>query len=323
MAKKKIYQLELKKLRYNYDQIKALQGLSFRLEKGERVGIIGASGSGKSTLLKILAGRFNPLSGEVLFQNQALKDVRNERLGNFAKISLMDQDFNLIPDISADANILRFARHLNPSAAKRYLGKVHRSFHMQSFKEKKVRFLSGGQKQRVALACALVADAELWLLDEPFSQLDYILKQELMTFVEKLSRNKSLIIVGHEPSDLMAICDRLIVMNSGKIVQDAPVDEIYHHPKNEYVARLSGLVNLIDADLAALLDTNERYLRPSHFKVQKGSTWQLERIYYYGYGRMGSFRSGQIGESLEVQLGNEQHYQTDAFYDLQIKKPQA
>lgn len=314
--------LELKNIHFHYGETKALRGVKFRLEEGEKLGIIGASGSGKSTLLRLLAAKQVPDKGLIYFKGEDLSLIRNERVPGYEEIALMDQDFNISPDLSADENILRYARKLSPTAAKRYLSRVHRAFHLQSFKKKKIRHLSGGQKQRVALACALVSDAPLLLLDEPFSQLDYILKQEMIAFVEKEARGKTLLIVGHEPSDLMAICDRMLAMKNGKIVQDSSVDEMYHYPKNEYVARLSGLCNILSEESQSLLNSTEAYLRPSHLLVSQGEEWVLDRIYFYGYGRMGTFRSKQIGESLDVQLGNNQSYERGQAYGISIKKPQ-
>jgi len=313
--------LELKNIHFQYGDTKALKGVKFSLQEGEKLGIIGASGSGKSTLLRLIAAKQVPSQGFIYYRGEDLNLLRNERVPGYDEIALMDQDFNISPDLDTNANILRYARRLSASASKKYLARVNRAFHLQSFKNKKVRFLSGGQKQRVALACALVSDAPLLVLDEPFSQLDYILKQELMAFVEAESRNKTLIIVGHEPSDLMAICDRMIVMRSGKIIQDASVDEIYHYPKNKHAARLSGLCNILSEETQTLLNSDEAYLRPSHFGVEVGEEWLLERIYYYGYGRMGTFRSRQIGEAIDVQLGNNQNFVRGKAYALSIKKP--
>ncbi len=314
--------LELKNIHFQYGETKALRGVGFSLQPGEKLGIIGASGSGKSTLLRLIAAKQLPNSGAIYYKGEDLKGIRNERVAGFEEIALMDQDFNISPDLNTDDNIHRYARKLSSSAAKKYISRVHRAFHLQSFKDKKVRYLSGGQKQRVALACALVADAPLLVLDEPFSQLDYILKQELIAFVENEARTKTLIIVGHEPSDLMAICDRMIAMKAGKIIQDSSVDEMYHYPKNEYVARLSGLCNVLSMEAQDLLKTKEAYLRPSHFALSPGKEWVLDRIYFYGYGRMGTFRSRQMGKTLDVQLGNNQNYERGDAYEMSIKKPQ-
>jgi ABC-type Fe3+/spermidine/putrescine transport system ATPase subunit len=314
--------LELKDIHFDYGETKAVRGLRLKLNEGEKLGIIGASGSGKSTLLKLIAAKLLPTKGRILYRGNDLSFIRNDRVAGFQDIAIMDQDFNLSPDLNVDDNILRYARSLTVTASKRYLSRVHRAFHLQSFKHKKIRFLSGGQKQRVALACALVSDAPLLVLDEPFSQLDYILKQELIAFVEQEAEGKTLIIVGHEPSDLMAICDRMIAMQSGRVVQDATVDEIYHNPKNEYVARLSGRCNILSGLTQDLLETGEKFLRPSHLMIGEGSEWVLERIFYYGYGRMGTFYSQKTEESIDVQLGNDQIYKLADSYNLSIKKPQ-
>lgn len=313
--------LDLKNIHFDYGETKAVRGLKLKLNKGDKLGIIGASGSGKSTLLRLIAAKLVPTKGRILYQGHDLSLIRNDRVPGFKDIAIMDQDFNLSPDLNANDNIIRYARSLSTTDTKRYLSRVNRAFHLQSFKHKKIRFLSGGQKQRVALACALVSDAPLLVLDEPFSQLDYILKQELIAFVEQESVGKTLIIVGHEPSDLMAICNRMLAMQAGRVVQDSSVDEIYHDPKNEYVARLSGRCNILSSRGQELFETNERFLRPSHFQVGLGNEWMLERIFYYGYGRMGTFYSKTIGERLDVQLGNDQMYKLSNRYNLRIKKP--
>lgn len=311
--------LKASSLSFAYEERKVLNNISFKLLEQERLGILGSSGSGKTTLLRLIEGKEWPDEGELLLAGRSYDGVRNDLLKYHPEVSLMAQDFNLDINLSADDNIYRAGRHLSESALKRYLGKVHRGFNMQRFKDQKVRILSGGQKQRLALACALIAPARLLLLDEPFSQLDYQLKQEILSFLESQEMKRGIIMVGHEPSDLMRFCDRLLVMDKGRVLQYGSVEEIYHKPKSRRVGELSGIINALSAKEREICGLDAALFRPSHCRLHaEGQGWILKSMAYHPYGRLGRFehRSGKL---VIAQIPLEGEYRRGSSWGLSIK----
>jgi len=315
--------LSIDSLHFAYDEQPVLNGLKLRMKQGERLGIVGASGSGKSTLLKVLDGSLVQSRGSLVLKNVDYSLERNDRINKHPKVALMAQDFDLNPSLTADENIEWKGRHLSSSALKRYLGRVHRAFHLQKVKDQKLKELSGGQKQRVALACALISDVELLLLDEPFSQLDYYLKQELLQFLENESGDRSIIMVGHEPTDLMRYCDRIAVLDKGRVLQVGTVDEVYHRPRNLQVARLTGMINHLSKEEQEACDLKESLFRPLHCRLLKAkgnSAWELIRLEYHAFGQLALLKHSS-GKQIRVQIPMDGEFQPGTFWELSIKKP--
>lgn len=318
---KKTEILRLKSVHYRYGDTKALNGLSLKMLAGERLGVVGASGSGKSTLLKLISGAYVPDEGLIHFDGQDLNETRNDRVPGHDDISMMSQDFALDPSLSVEENIARKGRHMSPTALKRYLGKVKRAFHLQSIKGQLVRHLSGGQKQRTALAAALISDSKLLLLDEPFSQLDYQLKQDMLNFLNAYESDKSIIMVGHEPTDLMRFCDRIAVLDKGKLIAIDDIHGMFHHPRKLKAAQMTGLINSLEEEELSRLGWSESLFRPSHVFLKKGEDWQVIRIEYHAFGRLAMMRHIKTGIALWAQLASNRQYEEGETYNLDIKKP--
>lgn len=313
--------LRIKSLSFSYVNKEALSRLNLKMFEGEKLGIVGASGSGKSTLLKLIAARLLPRSGTIYFKGLNLDDTRNDRVPGHSQIALMSQDFELIPDLSVEDNIARNGRHMSPSALKRYLGKVKRAFHLQSIKNQKARDLSGGQKQRTALACALVSKAELILLDEPFSQLDYQLKQDMLSFLKDEAGDKSIIMVGHEPTDLMRFCDRIAVLDKGRMISVDTIDRIFHRPKNAKVGQMTGMINVLSKDQLEELEWEDSLFRPSHVFLKAKGLWDLERIEYHAFGRLALLHYRGSDIRIWAQLASDREYAEGSSWEVRIKKP--
>lgn len=312
--------LNVKGLSFAYEDKEVLKNVSFKLLANERLGVIGSSGSGKSTLLKLIQARILPRKGSLHLNGVPFHESRNNLLKLHPGVSLMSQDFDLDPSISADENIARAGRHLSESLQSRLKGKMLRAFQMQAFKHQKTRFLSGGQKQRVALACALIGKCELLLLDEPFSQLDYQLKQQVLEFLEEVDLAKALIIVGHEPSDLMRFCDRIAVLDKGRLLQIAEVEEIYHRPKNRRVGELSGIINALSKEEKESLGLEHQLFRPLHCRLSPDGPWKLLSISYHAFGQIGVLEHNS-GVKVRAQIPMEGSYIIGSWWTLSQKKP--
>ena len=206
--------------------VRALDGISLRIERGEYVAITGESGSGKTTLLQLLCALDRPTSGRVLIDGQPLETAtsRERALIRAHRIGIVFQGANLIPSLDALANVLlasRYARNTGPKARAdaiallRGVGLGDRLHHRPDA-------LSGGQQQRVAIARALANDPVLLLADEPTGELDTKNAEIVMETFERLNRERgqTLIIVTHNPS-IWARAHRVIRLADGKIVEDS------------------------------------------------------------------------------------------------------
>lgn len=243
--------LTVKNLFKDYENKPLLNGVSFSVEQGETVCLLGRSGSGKSTILRIIAGIEQPESGEVFWNNEYINNVPVHQ----RQFGFMFQDYALFPHKNVYQNVAfglemkKTPREKIDAMVKAVLEKVK----MESFIQRKVADLSGGEQQRVALARALAPQPRLLMLDEPLGALDRNLREELLQELRELLRESDIpaIYVTHDQEEAFTIGDRLLLLHDGKIVQDSPPDEVYHHPNNEWVARFIGLSNILDAEVLA------------------------------------------------------------------------
>ena len=214
------------------NEVRALDGVSFSVEKGEFVAVIGPSGSGKSTLLHILGGVDRPTGGKVFMDGKDVYAQNEEQLASFRRrqVGLIYQFYNLIPNLTALENV-EIASQLskdpmNPSEVLAHVGLEER---MNNFPAQ----LSGGEQQRVAIARALAKNPKLLLCDEPTGALDYETGKAILKLLQDCSRKRGMtvVIITHNQA-LTAMADRIIKVKSGKIAsvkmneQIVPVEEI-------------------------------------------------------------------------------------------------
>ncbi len=204
-----------------YEGRQLLAGVSFDVQEGEIVCLLGPSGSGKSTLLRIIAGLEKADAGHVHWGNDDVTDIPAHKRG----FGLMFQDYALFPHLTVAENIafgLRMKKH-DKADIRRRVKLVLESIHMQDFTDRSVTELSGGEQQRVALARTLVTNPRLLMLDEPMSALDHDLRTSLITDLHTHLREsrKPVIYVTHNRQEAFALADRVLLLREGKILQDA------------------------------------------------------------------------------------------------------
>ncbi len=251
----------------------SLKEISFQLQQNSTLAVAGATGSGKSSLLKIVAGMESPLSGAVYFEGERVKKVPEEKLiPGHPGIAYLSQHFELRNHYRME-ELMDYANQLPTEEADR----IFHICKVDHLLKRKAHEVSGGEKQRLALARLLVSSPRLLILDEPFSNLDLPHKNILKKVIEEVSAelNITLILVTHEPSDMLSMADEIIVLENGTMVQQGKPGELYSSPVNEYTGALLGKYNMIPTeqlpvDLALNLpaeETGRLFVRPEDIKI--------------------------------------------------------
>ncbi|AIY43471.1 Putrescine transport ATP-binding protein PotA [Collimonas arenae] len=224
----------------------ALQPIELEIHPGETVVLLGPSGCGKTTTLRLIAGlEFPDAGGQVLFGDEDVTALPIEKRG----VGMVFQNYALFPNMTVGENIAYGLKIRKMPAAQR-LEKIEallEMVHMQGFSQRRIDQLSGGQKQRVALARALAVEPKVLLLDEPLTALDAKLRETLRADLNQLLRKLGItaIYVTHDQSEAMALGDRVVVMERGKIAQIGSPQDIYYRPANHFVADFIGTMNRI------------------------------------------------------------------------------
>ncbi len=236
--------LSIRNVNKSFGQQDVAQNVSFDIEAGEIVALLGASGCGKSTLLKMIAGLIQPDSGHVFLNGIDITNVLPEQ----RKIAMMFQDFALFPHLSVINNIaFGLRRHgIKKQKAHEIACTWLSKMDLLGKEQHKIWQLSGGEQQRVALARALAVQPKALLLDEPFSSLDTHLKAQLQSLVFSQSKEQNIptLLVTHDKTEALLHADSIVVMSYGKVVQkDKPV-VLINQPVNAQVAQLLGCDNV-------------------------------------------------------------------------------
>lgn len=220
--------LKVEQLTVNYDKTPVLWDLNFSIAKGLLVGIIGPNGAGKSTLLKSMIGMIEPLSGKVEFFGQPLKKVR-EQVAYVPQRSSVDWDFPITAlDVVLMGRYRRFNRFKRPKVADRQAAKQALDMvGMLSLADRQIGQLSGGQQQRLFIARALVQDASIYLMDEPFAGVDMATEKAILDLLEQLkTQGKTVCIVHHDLNTVERTFDWVILLNTC-LVASGPVAEVF------------------------------------------------------------------------------------------------
>jgi ABC-type Fe3+/spermidine/putrescine transport system ATPase subunit len=239
--------LELRALSKNFGARSVLRDISLALAAGEFLTILGESGSGKTTLLRLIAGFEQLSSGEIWMAGARLDSLPPYR----RRVNTVFQSYALFPHLSVLENVaygLRI-RRVAKSEVEQRVGEVLAMVKMQEYLRSSPSKLSGGQQQRVALARALVNRPQVLLLDEPLSALDANLRRQMQLELKSLQRNVGItfVFVTHDQEEAMALSDRVVLLNQGRIEQVASPREIYNCPATAYAALFIGQSNLLRA----------------------------------------------------------------------------
>ena len=237
----------------------ALKNFTLQVQEGELVVIVGSSGSGKSTLLELICGFETLSSGDILIDGHS---IQNE-LPKDRNVAMVFQNYALLPHLTVYENIA-FGMKIRKESKKKIEEKVQwaaKLLELEPYLKVKPKKLSGGQRQRVALARAMVREPKLFLMDEPLSNLDAKLRDAMSAQIKALHEtlHATLLYVTHDQVEAMTMADRVVVLDRGEIQQVGSPFEIYHKPKNLFVAQFIGrpsinLFNCKKVDKGILLE---------------------------------------------------------------------
>ncbi len=205
------------------NEVKAVNNVSFKVEKGEFVAIIGASGSGKSTLLHLLGGVDRPTSGKVYIDGKDIYTLNNDNLAIFRRrqIGLIYQFYNLIPTLNVEENITLPCRLDGKEVDKKRLEEVLNTLKLSNRKNHLPNQLSGGQQQRVSIGRAIINEPAIMLADEPTGNLDSKASEEVISLLRLSNKkfNQTVIVITHDEKIALE-ADRIITIDDGKIIKD-------------------------------------------------------------------------------------------------------
>lgn len=271
--------ITIDQLTMQFDDVTAVNNISYTINSGELVSLLGPSGCGKSTTLFMLAGIHTPSSGEIYFQDKKVTKIAPEK----RNIGMVFQNYALYPHMTVLQNVMfplkmhgvkKKERHRRAMETLELVEIAHLS-------ARKPSQLSGGQQQRVAIARAIVRQPEVLLLDEPLSNLDAKLRVTMREEIRRIQQELGIttVFVTHDQEEAMSISDRIIIMEHGHIVQHGHPNDLYDHPNSEFVADFVGSPQINSFELSQVdlahtpfntyidNDTRTIKIRPEHLYI--------------------------------------------------------
>jgi iron(III) transport system ATP-binding protein len=241
--------VELKGLTKKYGPLAVVDDVSLHIEHGNLVCLLGPSGCGKTTTLRLIAGFVEPTQGEILVGGKLISSPAATVPPERRNMSMIFQSYALWPHMTVAENIMYGLklRKMSKDVIAKKLDAILSTTKLAALAQRYPGELSGGQQQRVALARALIVEPETLLLDEPLSNLDANLREEMRFEVRRLhdAYRYTTVYVTHDQSEAMTTADLICVMNGGKIEQAGSPEEIYDRPRSEFVARFIGSSNVL------------------------------------------------------------------------------
>lgn len=238
-------------------EVTAVYNVDLDINKGELVTLLGPSGCGKTTTLRMIAGFEFPTTGEIILDGAKINSLPPHK----RDMSMVFQSYAIFPHLTVFENIAYGlnVHHVSKAEALERVNHVLELVHLEGYGDRAPTQLSGGQQQRVALARALVMEPKVLLMDEPLSNLDAKLREEMRTEIRRIQKelNITSVYVTHDQIEAMTLSDRIVVMNQGKIEQIGSPVEMYRFPANKFVADFIGRAEFIDG---VVVEQNEAVL---------------------------------------------------------------
>ena len=307
--------LQLKSIRKAYGTHDVLKGIDLEVKDGEFVIFVGPSGCGKSTLLRSIAGLEDVTAGAVLINGQDVTVTPPAKRG----IAMVFQSYALYPHLTVKDNMglgLKQAGTAKDEIESR-VGKASGMLSLEPYLARRPAELSGGQRQRVAIGRAIVREPELFLFDEPLSNLDAALRVQTRLEIARLHRSlkATMIYVTHDQVEAMTLADKIVVLNAGAIEQIGSPMELYNRPANVFVAGFIGSpqMNFVPAEKLGQSGAKTVGIRPEHITLSRDrGTWSAKVIHVEHLGADTIiYLESDVTGLLTVRLFGEHQYEPD------------
>lgn len=239
--------LEIKNLSKKYGDSYAVKDISFGLEEGKFLCLLGPSGSGKSTILHSIGGFLDHV-GEIIIDGEDISNKSPEE----RDVATVFQSYAIFPHMNVLENVmygLKFkAKGLSKREKRERAMEVIEKVGLKGFERRYESELSGGQKQRVALARSLVVKPKLLLMDEPLSALDYNLRNKMQEEIKRIQKDFKIttIFVTHDRNEAFAMADEIIILKEGRLIEKASPEDIYNQPKDDFTLNFMGKANMVE-----------------------------------------------------------------------------
>jgi multiple sugar transport system ATP-binding protein len=264
--------IQLTKVRKSFGEVDVIPGIDLTIEDGEFVVFVGPSGCGKSTLLRLIAGLEDTTSGVIDIDGKDATNLAPAKRG----LAMVFQSYALYPHMTVRKNIqfpLKMAG-MDPAEQTRRVERAASVLNLTSYLDRRPGQLSGGQRQRVAIGRAIVREPAAFLFDEPLSNLDAALRVGMRQEISELHQTlkTTMVYVTHDQVEAMTMADKIVVLNAGRIEQVGGPLELYHQPRNRFVAGFIGSprMNFIAGPEAAKHNAHTIGIRPEHITVGDG-----------------------------------------------------
>jgi ABC-type sulfate/molybdate transport systems ATPase subunit len=285
--------LELKNISLSYDK-EILKNISIEILENEIIGIAGRSGAGKSSLLKIISGHLDASEGEVIVNGKQMPLSSQRMIPGNPEVATVNQDFKLDVYHTTTENLREAILNWPTEKREARVVRLLQLFDLQKVSQLKAHQLSGGEQQRLAIARAIAPKPKLLLLDEPFSHLDHRLRNRLTNLILKVKQKEhiTVVLVSHDGQELMGLCDKLALLNQGKLSKFLPPIPMYYTIKSKRDAELLGIVNTL------AMGDKTIYFRPTEYKISTdGVGVTFEKAMFNGMVYLNHFTSHQ-GEKI-------------------------
>ncbi|MBD3748051.1 MAG: ABC transporter ATP-binding protein [Sphingobacteriales bacterium] len=300
--------------------------INLSFNAGDIITILGESGSGKTTLLKLIYGYLVPQEGEVLFNGERIKGPTEKLIPGHDEMRMVTQELTLNLYAKVFDNISSQLSNSDLVAKAELTLQTMEFLRIDHLAEKKIVELSGGEQQRVAIARAVITEPKVLLLDEPFSQVDSILKRQLRDDIERLAKflKMTIIMVTHDPNDGLTLSNHLIVIKEGKIIREGKPQELYFDPRHAYVANLLGKANILQGQ--AFLPNPQQYFAvyPQHVQLStfNGEVATVKSTHFSGaYQEVEIVVGGKVilvhdAQFMNLSAGDEVFFEVSHFHPL-------
>ncbi|GGD76578.1 sulfate/molybdate ABC transporter ATP-binding protein [Paenibacillus nasutitermitis] len=301
--------IEVRGLNKQFGDFQAVRDVSFDIEKGRLIGLLGPSGGGKTSILRMLAGLEQPSSGDIVFHGKRVNDLPPQERG----IGFVFQNYALFKHMTVYDNIafgLKVKKQSKEAIRERVMTLVELTG-LKGFEHRLPHQLSGGQRQRVAFARALAPEPQLLLLDEPFAAIDAKIRSELRTWLKEMIERVGItsIFVTHDQDEAIEVADEIMIINKGRLEQKGSPWDIYKSPQTQFVASFIGESTIVSQverlkgfEEASAWPGTQALIRPEYIEIGKQSEFRIASATARGTVKHVHFRGSEW--MIEVEVGD-------------------